>query len=304
MVATIDIKEHMEVIGADGAFVGKVDKIEGERIKLTKDDGHGGKRDHHHFLPMGLVADIEGDKVRLSATAANALTFQEEETGTIVAGEPTGSAQSSAFGFSGQSGGDIAGTQGTGGQADTKPGTQPVRSADETQKAVPVPSVPTYKEAAKPSRSKSIGVGAALGAAALGAAALGAAKLIKNRDAESDAIPLDDDESRRLISSSKVEGTKVVDRDGTAIGTIQNFMVDKYTGHVAYAVLSFGGTFGFGATLFPLPWGALEYDVENDAYALGITKDQLAQAPKFEARDTPEFDVGYRQRIVLFYRGM
>jgi hypothetical protein len=81
VVGTIDIKEHMEIIGADGAFVGKVDKIEGDRIKLTKDDGRGGKRDHHHFLPIGLVADIEGDKVRLSATAANALTFQEEETG-------------------------------------------------------------------------------------------------------------------------------------------------------------------------------------------------------------------------------
>ena len=77
MVQTIDIKEHMQIIGADGAPVAIVDKVEGQRIKLTRDDGHGGKRDHHHFLPLSLVADIEGDKLRLSTTAANAQTFLE-----------------------------------------------------------------------------------------------------------------------------------------------------------------------------------------------------------------------------------
>ena len=273
MVATIDIKEHMEVIGADGAFVGKVDKIEGARIKLTKDDGHGGKRDHHHFLPLGLVAEVEGDKVRLSATAANALTFQEEETGAA-ATDGNASAKESAFAF---------------------------QQTPETGTASKIGE----KLTAMMPANKGLAVGAAaLGAAAVGAAALGAAKLIKNRKADSDAIPLDDDENMRLISSSKVEGTKVYDRDGVNIGTIQNFMVDKYTGRVAYAVLSFGGTFGFGATLFPLPWAALDYDEGRDGYALDITKAQLGDAPKFEARDTPEFDAAYRTRIVAFYRAM
>ena len=77
-----DIREHMEVIGADGVHVGTVDKIDGDRIKLTKaDSGAGSHEGHHHFISRGLVADVEGQQVRLSATAANALTFEEEEGG-------------------------------------------------------------------------------------------------------------------------------------------------------------------------------------------------------------------------------
>lgn len=76
-----DIREHMDVIGADGVHVGTVDKIEGDRIKLTKaDSGEGSHEGHHHFISRGLVAGVEGDKVRLSATGANAVTFEEEES--------------------------------------------------------------------------------------------------------------------------------------------------------------------------------------------------------------------------------
>jgi len=74
------IREHMEVIGADGVHLGTVDKIEGDRIKLTKaDSGMGAHEGHHHFISCGLVAGVEGDKVRLSATAANAYGMEEEE---------------------------------------------------------------------------------------------------------------------------------------------------------------------------------------------------------------------------------
>jgi hypothetical protein len=76
------VKQHMEVIGADGVHVGKVDRVDGRRIKLTKEgsglSGHGG---HHHYIDGGLIADIEGDKVRLSANAAVAITFEEEADG-------------------------------------------------------------------------------------------------------------------------------------------------------------------------------------------------------------------------------
>ena len=82
------IREHMEVIGADGAHVGTVDKVEGDRIKLTKKDSGaeiegagGGHSGHHHFIPAGLVATVEGDQVRLSANADVAVTFEEEESG-------------------------------------------------------------------------------------------------------------------------------------------------------------------------------------------------------------------------------
>ncbi len=75
-----EIREHMEVIGADGVHVGTVDRVEGDRIKLTKkDSGEGSHRGHHHFIDMGLVAEVEGDKVRLSANSAVAVTMEEEK---------------------------------------------------------------------------------------------------------------------------------------------------------------------------------------------------------------------------------
>ncbi len=76
------IREHMEVVGADGAHVGTVDRVEGDRIKLTKaDSGEGAHKGHHHFVPKALVADIEGSTVRLSANADVAVTFEEEDSG-------------------------------------------------------------------------------------------------------------------------------------------------------------------------------------------------------------------------------
>ena len=75
-----EIKEHMEVIGADGVHLGTIDRIEGNRIKLTKkDSGEGSHKGHHHFIDKGLVADVEGDKVRLSANADVAVTMEEEK---------------------------------------------------------------------------------------------------------------------------------------------------------------------------------------------------------------------------------
>ena len=74
------IKPHAEVIGADGVHVGTVDGIEGDRIKLTKkDSGEGSHKGHHHFIDKGLVAGVEGNKVRLSANANVAVTMEEEK---------------------------------------------------------------------------------------------------------------------------------------------------------------------------------------------------------------------------------
>jgi hypothetical protein len=74
------VKEHMEVIGADGVHVGIVDKVEGKRIKLTKaDSGEGSHKGHHHFIELGLVAGVEGQKVRLSANGDVAVTMEEEK---------------------------------------------------------------------------------------------------------------------------------------------------------------------------------------------------------------------------------
>jgi hypothetical protein len=75
----MDIKEHMEVIGADGVHVGSVDRMEGGRIKLTKkDSGEGSHKGHHHYIDKSLIAGVEGNKVRLSANANVAVTMEQE----------------------------------------------------------------------------------------------------------------------------------------------------------------------------------------------------------------------------------
>lgn len=73
-----DIQEHMEVIGADGGHVGTVDKVEGGRIKLTKSDRDSGGQ--HHYLPLGLVADVDGGRVRMSMKEELVPQFWETES--------------------------------------------------------------------------------------------------------------------------------------------------------------------------------------------------------------------------------
>ena len=87
MVDPGKIQEHMHVHASDGKHVGTVDKVEGDRIKLTKrDSGEGQHEGHHHYIPLALVAAVDGDTVRLSATGAVAAEMFEEEEG----GQPTG----------------------------------------------------------------------------------------------------------------------------------------------------------------------------------------------------------------------
>jgi hypothetical protein len=80
MTAIDQIREHMEVIGADGVHVGTVDKVEDGRIKLIKADS-GSHQDHHHYISGGLVAAVDGDQVRLSANGDAAVLLEEEEGG-------------------------------------------------------------------------------------------------------------------------------------------------------------------------------------------------------------------------------
>ena len=72
------IKEHMEIIGADGVHVGTVDKVEGNRIKMTKaDSGQGREKGRHHFIGLNLVAEVEGQRVRLSANGNVAVSMED-----------------------------------------------------------------------------------------------------------------------------------------------------------------------------------------------------------------------------------
>jgi hypothetical protein len=74
------IKEHMEIVGADGVHIGTVDSVGGGRIKMTKPDS-GSHSGHHHYISGGLVAAVEGNKVRLSANADAAVLLEEEKGG-------------------------------------------------------------------------------------------------------------------------------------------------------------------------------------------------------------------------------
>jgi hypothetical protein len=88
-------------------------------------------------------------------------------------------------------------------------------------------------------------------------------------------------ETTSLIASDKVEGTAVYGADQRKIGSLERVMIDKISGKVAYAVLSFGGFLGMGEDYYPMPWSTLKYDTKLGGYLVNLTKDQLDNAPKF-----------------------
>ena len=100
--------------------------------------------------------------------------------------------------------------------------------------------------------------------------------------------------SHTLIASDRVEGTPVRRSNGDKIGTIQRLMVDKATGTVAYAVLTFGGFFGVGRHHMPVPWALLHYDPQAGAYRLDMTDMELDRA----RAEADEFDWGERTQDV------
>jgi sporulation protein YlmC with PRC-barrel domain len=114
------------------------------------------------------------------------------------------------------------------------------------------------------------------------------------------SLPID--ETRRLIASDKVEGTSVYAPDGASLGTVHNFMVDKTTGNVAYAVLSFGGFLGLGERYHPLPWKKLVYETNRGGYVIDMTKEELERAPSFTAAELPWSNPNYGCGVYDFYR--
>lgn len=95
------------------------------------------------------------------------------------------------------------------------------------------------------------------------------------------AANLDTRETSQLIASDKVEGTNVYRSSGENIGQIARVMIDKYSGKVAYAVMSFGGFLGMGEDYYPLPWSVLTYNERLGGYEVNVTDEQLRGAPKY-----------------------
>lgn len=109
------------------------------------------------------------------------------------------------------------------------------------------------------------------------------------------------DETDRLIASNKVEGTAVYNRQGERLGSVYNFMVDKRSGKVEYAVMSFGGFLGMGESYHPLPWGVLTYDTDQGGYVVDLDKDMLEKAPSYRSGEEPRYDRAYDERVTGYY---
>lgn len=94
-------------------------------------------------------------------------------------------------------------------------------------------------------------------------------------------VDIDRRETPGLIGSDKVEGTPVYRPDGNRVGQIERVMIDKLSGRIAYAVMSFGGFMGLGEDYYPLPWSLLTYNPKLGGYEVNIGEEQLKGAPKF-----------------------
>ena len=105
----------------------------------------------------------------------------------------------------------------------------------------------------------------------------------------------------RVISSDKVEGSSVYNSHGDKLGSINDLMIDKYSGHVRYAVLEFGGFLGMGTDSYPLPWSMLKYSTQFDGYVVPVDKSQLEKAPRYLATETPEYSDEYGRNIYSHY---
>ena len=117
-------------------------------------------------------------------------------------------------------------------------------------------------------------------------------------------MALDEKEFGNLIGSDKVEGTAVYGADDNKIGSIERVMIDKVSGKVSYAVLSFGGFLGIGDDHYPLPWQSLKYDTSLGGYVTGVTEAQLKDAPHYGNDNAWNWGDATRTRAVNDYYGI
>ena len=99
-------------------------------------------------------------------------------------------------------------------------------------------------------------------------------------------------ETRELIAADKVRGTPVFAADGTQQGVVEDLMIDKRSGRVAFVLVSTGGFLGLGTSLRPVPWAVLSYDLGLGGYVLGVPAERLKDAPAYGQEDSLEGDYG------------
>jgi hypothetical protein len=108
-------------------------------------------------------------------------------------------------------------------------------------------------------------------------------------------------ETASLIGSDKVEGTDVYGADQKKIGKLERVMIDKISGKVAYAVLSFGGFLGVGEDYYPVPWATLKYDPNLGGYLCNLTRDKLDKAPNYTQSTGWSWTRENDQRVYDYY---
>lgn len=89
------------------------------------------------------------------------------------------------------------------------------------------------------------------------------------------------DETGGLISADKVQGTEIYNSRGDHLGEVESVMIDKLSGKVAYAVVTFGGFLGIGAERRAMPWSVLDYNVDRGGYVVNVADDILKKAPLY-----------------------
>jgi len=112
--------------------------------------------------------------------------------------------------------------------------------------------------------------------------------------------------SSRLIGSDRIEGTAVYDADGTAIGAVERFLIDRQTGKVVYVVVSFGTFLDFGQEAYTIPWARLSYDGALGGFRTDVVESELRNAPRFSRGDalaeTEEEELHAHFRIPPYWR--
>ena len=111
------------------------------------------------------------------------------------------------------------------------------------------------------------------------------------------------DTGGRIIAASKVNGTSVYSTAGEKLGSVYDVMLDKTSGKVEYAILSFGGFLGIGDKYHPLPWNQMSYDTRQSGYVVNIDRSRLEGAPAYTASEMGVWDDTRGHDIDAYYGG-
>ena len=106
---------------------------------------------------------------------------------------------------------------------------------------------------------------------------------------------------RQLLAAGTLIGDKVVNQKDEHIGKIEELMIDVANGHVAYAVMSFGGFLNFGNKFFAVPWKTLVVNEDKKCFVLNVDKDRLKDAPGFDKDHWPDMTPEWSAEISKFY---